>query len=68
MALYPEVFCFVPAKHGYKVKRKRNEIYKNPINKYRSRDRKKVFGIHLPPLPQDLSGGKPRVRQAVQWI
>ena len=55
----------MPAEHGYKVnKRKRNEICKKKsINKYRSRDRIKIFGIHLPPLPQDLSGG--RVRQAV---
>ena len=46
-------------KYGYKVnKRKRNEICKNSINKYRSRDRKKIFGIRLPPLPQVLSGGK----------
>ena len=40
--------------YGYKVnKSKRNEICKKKsINKYRSRDRKNVFGIHLPPLPQ----------------
>ena len=46
--------------YGYKVnKRERNEICKkNSINKYRPRDRKKVFGIHLPPLPQVLSGGR----------
>lgn len=45
--------------YGYKVnKRKRNEICKNSINKYQSRDRKMIFGIRLPHLPQVLSGGK----------